>query len=167
MSPGDSELRLFASWSEDSFHQLRTELTQLSLDLSRRQDVTRAVLAKGIEFPRFDTRRIGADARYLYTLRSDRPDSFSFPMIVRHDLLTGGEQRVRSGRNRTHEEVLFVPRPGKNEETEGWLLGQVYDAAADQTFLEIRDAETLELEARVWTGEHLLLGFHGNFYRLG
>ena len=167
MSPGDSELRLFASWSEDSFPQLRTELTQLSLDLSSRQDVTRAVLAKGIEFPRFDTRRIGADARYLYTLRSDRPDSFSFPTIVRHDLLTGGEQRVRSGRNRTHEEVLFVPRPGKTEETEGWLLGQVYDAAADQTFLEIRDAETLELEARVWTGEHLPLGFHGNFYRLG
>jgi carotenoid cleavage dioxygenase-like enzyme len=167
MSPADSELRLFASWSEDRFPQLRTELTQLSLDLSSRQEVTRAVLAKGVEFPRFDTRRIGAEARYLYTLRSDRPDSFSFPAIVRHDLLTGREQRVRSERNRTLEEVVFAPRPGKAEETGGWLLGQGYDATLDQTFLEIRDAETLDLEARVWTGEHLPLGFHGNFYSLG
>jgi carotenoid cleavage dioxygenase-like enzyme len=86
---------------------------------------------------------------------------------VRHDLLTGREQRVRSGRNRTLEEVVFVPHPGKTEETDGRLLGQGYDATADQTFLEIRDAETLELEARVWTGEHLPLGFHGNFYSLG
>jgi carotenoid cleavage dioxygenase-like enzyme len=39
-----------------------------------------------------------------------------------------------------------------------------WDADANETFLEIRDAETLELEARVWTGEHLPLGFHGNFY---
>jgi all-trans-8'-apo-beta-carotenal 15,15'-oxygenase len=151
MSPGDSEARLVASWSEDNFPRLRTELTQLSLDLSGEHQVTRTVLAKGIEFPRFDTRRIGAEARYLYTLRSDHFDSLSFPEFVRHDLLTGREQRVRSGRNRTLEEVVFVPRPGKTEETEGWLLGQGYDAALDQTFLEIRDAETLELEARVWT----------------
>ena len=167
MSPGDSELRLFASWSEDSFPQLRTELTQLSLDLSSRQEVTRAVLANGVEFPRFDTRRTGVEYRYLYSLRSDHFDSFSFSSLVRHDLITGREQRVRSGRDRTLEEVVFAPRPGKSEETDGWLLGQGYDATLDQTFLEIRDAETLELEARVWTGEHLPLGFHGNFYSLG
>jgi all-trans-8'-apo-beta-carotenal 15,15'-oxygenase len=167
LSPGDSELRLFASWSEDKFPRLRTELTRLSLDLSGGQQVTRTVLAKGVEFPRFDTRRIGAEARYLYSLRADPIDSLSFPTVVRHDLLTGREQRVRSGRSRTLEEVVFVPRPGKTEETDGWLLGQGYDATLDQTFLEIRDAETLELEARVWTGEHLPLGFHGNFYSLG
>jgi carotenoid cleavage dioxygenase-like enzyme len=65
---------------------------------------------------------------------------------------------------RTLGEGVFVPRPGKVEETDGWLLNQGYDADLDQTFLEIRDAQSMELEARVWTGEHLPLGFHGNFY---
>jgi hypothetical protein len=44
-----------------------------------------------------------------------------------------------------------------------WLLMQGYDAAHDENYLEVRDAETLDVTSRIWTGQHLPLGFHGNF----
>ena len=100
----------------------------------------------------------------MYAVHEDAVDLFSYPEIIRFDFSTGRQQRVGSGPNRTLGEGVFVPRPGKTEETDGWLLNQGYDADADETFLEIRGAETLELEARIWTGAHLPLGFHGNFY---
>jgi carotenoid cleavage dioxygenase-like enzyme len=53
--------------------------------------------------------------------------------------------------------------PGQNREDRGWLLMQGYDAARDENYLEVGDAEPLDLAARVWTGQHFPLGFHGNF----
>jgi hypothetical protein len=38
-----------------------------------------------------------------------------------------------------------------------------YDAGRDENYLEIRDAETLDMAARIWMGQHFPLGFHGNF----
>jgi all-trans-8'-apo-beta-carotenal 15,15'-oxygenase len=167
ISPDGSVLELLDSWSEERWPRLRrNHLAQFSLDLSTRK-VARSDVGVGNEFPRFDTRRVGTEARYLYALHEDPVDLFSFPEIIRFDFGTGRQQRVRSGRNRTLGEGVLVPRPGGTEEGDGWLLNQGYDAAADETFLEIRDAETLELTARVWTGAHLPLGFHGNFYSAG
>jgi len=59
---------------------------------------------------------------------------------------------------------VFVPRPGKTAEGEGWLLHQGYSADRNETYLDIRDASTLDLAARVWTGQHFPIGLHGNFY---
>jgi all-trans-8'-apo-beta-carotenal 15,15'-oxygenase len=167
MSPDGSVLELFDSWSEERWPRLRpNHLTRVSLDLSTKR-VSRSALGEGNEFPRFDTRRVGADTRYLYAVHEDPVDLFSYPEIIRFDLARGAQQRVRSGRHRTLGEGVFVPRPGGAEETDGWLLNQGYDAVANETFLEIREVETLGLEARIWTGTHLPLGFHGNFYSAG
>src|SRR5262245_4062670 len=164
MSSDGSVLRLIDSWSEQQWPTLRrNHLTRFSLDLSTRA-ATRSDIGEGNEFPRFDTRRVGAHARYLYAIHEDPIDLFAFPEIIRFDFDTGRQQRVRSGRHRTLGEGVFVPKPGKIDEGDGWLLNQGYDANHDETFLDIRQAETLELEARVWTGVHLPLGFHGNFY---
>jgi len=57
-----------------------------------------------------------------------------------------------------------VPHPEQAGKKNGWLLAQGYDGARDETFLEIRDSGTMEVEARVWTKQHFPLGFHGNFY---
>jgi all-trans-8'-apo-beta-carotenal 15,15'-oxygenase len=164
MSPDDSVLRLLDSWSEEKWPSLRrNHLARWSVDLSMKQ-VSRIDVGEGNEFPRFDTRRAGVHTRYLYAVHEDPVDLFSFPEVIRFDLDTGRQERVRSGPNRTLGEGVFVARPGGTEETDGWLLNQGYDAVADETFLEIREAGTLEVEARVWTGAHLPLGFHGNFY---
>jgi all-trans-8'-apo-beta-carotenal 15,15'-oxygenase len=164
MSRDDSVLKLFDSWSEERWPKLRrNHLAEFSLDLSSKQ-VARRDIGEGNEFPRFDVRKVGAHARYLYAVHEDPVDLFSYPEIIRFDFDTGRQQRVGSGPNRTLGEAVFVPRPGKSDESDGWLLNQGYDADLDETFLDIRRAETLELDARIWTGAHLPLGFHGNFY---
>jgi carotenoid cleavage dioxygenase-like enzyme len=84
--------------------------------------------------------------------------------IVRHDLHAGREQRIEAGEGRALGEPVFVPEPGRGEEDRGWVLSQGYDGRRDETFLDIRDAGTMDRAARVWTGQHFPLGFHGNFY---
>lgn len=117
-----------------------------------------------VEFPRFDTRRTGSAARYLYTLGFERrDDAFAANAVLRFDLERNRSDRIVAGRGQAYGEAVFVPREGAAAENRGWLLVQGYDAARDQNFVEIRDAETLDFAARVWSGIHAPLGFHGNF----
>ena len=103
-------------------------------------------------------------ARYLYTMASDTAvDPYVAHTLVRRDLIDGTTKRVEAEAGRALGETVFVPRPGGEDEDDGWLLLQGYDAGRDENFLEIRDAATLDLAARAWTGIHFPLGFHGNF----
>jgi carotenoid cleavage dioxygenase-like enzyme len=121
-------------------------------------------LATGPEFPRFDMRRSGEDARYLYTPESSLQDDWgAFNTRNRCDLSQGTSRCIEAGQTRVLGEAVFVPHPGQDREDRGWLLMQGYDAARDENYLEIRDAETLDMAARIWTGQHFPLGFHGNF----
>ena len=82
---------------------------------------------------------------------------------MRHDL-KGGQSVVASATKRqSYGEPVFVPKEGVASEENGWIMNQGYDGDRNESFLEIRDAATLEMQARVWTGQHLPLGFHGNF----
>ena len=72
--------------------------------------------------------------------------------------------KCEAGPGRVLGEAVFAPQPGQEEEDHGWLLMQGYDARRDESFLEVRDAGELNFVARVWTGHHFPLGFHGNFY---
>ena len=163
--PDGSVLAALHAFDKESVPRVAPNvLTRVTLDLARRAVVSRTEIATEEEFPRFDARRVGSDARYLYTatLRSARP--FAPLAIVRHDLHGGADRRIDAGDTRAFGEPVFVPHPGRQEEDRGWLLAQGYDAGRDETFLELRDAATLDFTARIWTGQHFPLGFHGNFY---
>jgi all-trans-8'-apo-beta-carotenal 15,15'-oxygenase len=163
LSPDDSVLRFLAEWTNDRPMKFQpTQLTRLSLDLKQRRVTGRSVLSEAQEFPRFDTRMSGKAARHLYTMESR--DDFSLQSIVRHDFTSKSTQRVEADEGHTFEEAVFVPKHGKSGEDEGWLLHQGYSAIRDETYLDIRDAATLDRAARVWTAQHFPIGFHGNFY---
>ena len=163
MTPDDSILRYIAAWSTDNPPPPKpAELTRLTIDLNRRQVIGRSVFGEGQEFPRFDTRMSGRPARYLYTLETG--ERFSLQSLIRHDLAANTSRRVEAGKGHVFEEAVFAPKAGKSGEDEGWILHQGYSAVRNETFLDIRDAATLERAARVWTGQHFPVGFHGNFY---
>jgi all-trans-8'-apo-beta-carotenal 15,15'-oxygenase len=172
--PDGSVLTAFNDWQSDDFTgATQPELTRLLIDPVRGEVLSRTPLAGDSEFPRFDIRRTGEDARYLYTVQGDEAESPGVAPygshVVRHDLHTGAADRIAAGPGRALGEAVFVPRPAPEgaapaaAENDGWLLFQGYDAARDENYLEIRDAASLEFEARVWTGIHYPLGFHGNF----
>jgi all-trans-8'-apo-beta-carotenal 15,15'-oxygenase len=163
LSPDDSVLRHLAAWSESVRPQFQPpQLTRVTLDMKQKQVTGMNVLGVGQEFPRFDTRMSGKPARHLYTLESR--DDFSLQTIIRHDFAAKTTQRVEAGEGHAFEEAVFVPRHGKSGEDEGWLLHQGYSAVRNENYLDIRDAGTLDRAARIWTGQHFPIGFHGNFY---
>jgi carotenoid cleavage dioxygenase-like enzyme len=153
------------SWSKDQVPKVAPiKFTRLTLDPANAKVESAVEMAPNQEFPRFDSRRAGQDARYLYTLEgAEDDDPFAFTALIRHDLHRKSSKRVEAGRNRTIGEPVFVPHPGKEEEDRGWILMQGYDGPRDENYLEIRHAGTMDFVARVWTGQHFPLGFHGNF----
>ncbi|MEM1347013.1 MAG: carotenoid oxygenase family protein [Myxococcota bacterium] len=60
-------------------------------------------------------------------------------------------------------EPLFVAHPGRDDESEGWLLSLVYRSAEHISDLEILDARTLETVACVRLPHHVPQGFHSIF----
>jgi all-trans-8'-apo-beta-carotenal 15,15'-oxygenase len=163
--PDDTILQTLYAWSQDQLPQpTPARLTRLVLDPVAGKIESRTGLATGPEYPRFDIRRSGEDARYLYTLESSLQEDWgAFNTLNRYDLRQGTSRRVEARKNRVLGEAVFVPHPGQNREDRGWLLMQGYDAERDENYLEVRDADTLDMAARVWTGHHFPLGFHGNF----
>jgi all-trans-8'-apo-beta-carotenal 15,15'-oxygenase len=166
LCPDGSILDLLATWSRDRPQPAaRTVLTRLVVDPARGSVDSRTALAEGLEYPRYDPRLGGRKARYLYYSEwGGREDQLAFDAVTRYDFERKAGQRVSAGKGRTFGEPVFVPHPGQTAEDRGWLLTLGYDAVRDQSFVEIRDAGTMDFEARVWTGNHFPLGFHGNFY---
>ncbi|MBL8207038.1 MAG: carotenoid oxygenase family protein [Blastocatellia bacterium] len=164
LSPDGSVLKAVGSF--DAAEPVKTtpnHLTRLTVDLAKGELVSRNELEAEVEFPRFDERLGGTEARYLYTGGFNGGLSEA-TAIVKHDLHRRTSKKIQPAKGRTYAESVFVPQPGKISEDQGWLLTLGYDANQDQTFLEIRDAATMDFQARVWAGIHYPLGFHGNFY---
>lgn len=165
ISPDNSANEMLLSWSQDRTLQfIPTDTTRIVFDLEKGEAVSRTVFGAGQDFPRFDNRRIGEDMRYLYTMENGSlDDPIAFNRIVRHDFKQDRVDSVEAGDGRAFGETIFVPHPSSKREDRGWLINLVYDAARNETGLEIRDAGSLEFIARAWTGTHIPLGFHGNF----
>ena len=164
LSPDNRVLEAIYPWKEEYFQKtFETQLSRFVLDPVHGKVESHSVLATHQEFPRFDLRRCGRELRFLYTLEFKNPgDPMAAGSFARHDLHRGRIESVEAEKGRVMGEVIFFPHPGKNEETEGWLLMQGYDAFRDENYLEIRDAGSLDFIARIWTGQHFPLGFHGN-----
>jgi all-trans-8'-apo-beta-carotenal 15,15'-oxygenase len=163
LNPDGAVLNELANWDrQDASRANPARLTRLVVDLAKGVVESRTDLHENLEFPRFDDRRLGTDARVLYTAGgSDDPDyRFVQTSLNRHDLHTRKTARIVADKGRALGEPVFVPR---TREDQGWLLVQGFDASRDRNYLEICDATTLDFQARVWTPIHFPLGFHGNF----
>lgn len=142
-----------------------SRFTRFVLDPKKGELVERSEMAEDQDFPRFDIRQVGKEAGRLWVAAGDpeNNDPLRFTKIIRHDLSGGQPVIAEAGKTRTFGEAIFVPREGEQSEDNGWMMSQGYDAERNESYLEIRDAATLDLQARAWTGTHLPLGFHGNF----
>lgn len=151
------------SWRSDKqMAFVRPRVKQTFVDLDKRSYSAVDDIYEGAEFPRYDERLTGRRARYLYVADRLYEDDAA---IVRIDTQKKVSAKFNIGKGRTLAEPVFVPKAvGTANEDNGWLLIQGYDAAKNENFLDVRDAQTLGFQARVWAaGQHFPLGFHGNF----
>lgn len=160
-------LEIIREWKKNFYmasnaNNLPQNLKQVTVDVANRKVLSRIDLCENVEFPRYDMRLTGKKSRYLYVAKEVYGEDAA---IVRVDLQTRKLQKVSNGKTRTFGEPVFVPKTSTINEERGWILAQGYDSDRNETFLEIRDAQTLEFKSRIWAnGQHFPLGFHGNFY---
>lgn len=155
-------------WKKDQFKggadalQTWEKLRRVTVDLKNKTILSKEDFAADVEFPRYDQRLTGKRARYLYAAENGYGANAS---IVRVDFQKNSLRKIAAGKTRTFGEPVFVPGGASGEEDRGWLLTQGYDGGKNESFLEIRDAQTLDFASRIWAnGQHFPLGFHGNFY---
>jgi all-trans-8'-apo-beta-carotenal 15,15'-oxygenase len=161
-------LKVLNSWKRDEFssesHQKLTppKLQRVTIDLNKKQFVGANDLAENVEFPRYDSRLTAQKSRYLFATERGYHENAA---IVRVDLQSGKTLKINAGNTRTFGEPVFVPTTSAINEERGLILAQGYDSDRNESFLEIRDAQTLDFASRIWAGgQHFPLGFHGNFY---
>ena len=116
------------------------------------------------EFPQLDTARSGVRNRYTYL--AARPAGAGYPTaVVKVDNDTERHWAFDLGAGFGMGEPIFVPRPGRRDEDDGWLLALVYQGAEHRSSLYVLDARDVEGEpiAVAHLPHHIPYGFHGTF----
>lgn len=100
--------------------------------------------------------------RYVYAA-SGKPGWFLFDGLVKHDLLTGGEERYSFGEGVYGSETAMAPRVGgSGAEDDGYLVTLTTDMTADASYCLVFDAARvgdgpvckLALPERICSGTH-------------
>ena len=115
---------------------------------------------RAVEFPRIDDRLATLAAQYAVSVGKDK--------LVRHDLNTGAavEHLFGTAANPgVPGEAVFVPSTGPADESAGYYLTYVYDAARNGSDLVILDASDFAADpvATVKMPHRVPFGFHGNW----
>jgi all-trans-8'-apo-beta-carotenal 15,15'-oxygenase len=162
----DKVLNALSCWGKLNIPSLpKASLTRVEIDLGKKEVVSRTKLFEGVrDFPALDPLRIGNENEYVYLLEAGQ-EFLTFSTLVCMNLKTGRENQVQASVGHAWGEPVFVPNPERSpaDESDGWILHLGYDRHADETYLDIRRAITLDLLARVHAGRYFPLGFHGTF----
>lgn len=161
---GPSVLDLFQKWQQPNLPEVSSSrLVQFKFDLQQRRVVSQRFLTNEsrLDFPCIDSTLQGKEieSAYFSAAPTGSLDLLSSPAIVKLNMQTGLASRSEAEPGRTLGETVFVP----SRSGEGWLLNMGYDLSEDETYIDVRNAKSLSLQARVWSGHYIPLGFHGSF----
>ena len=113
------------------------------------------------EFGMINATHGGEPHRYVYAA-TGKPGWFLFDGLIRHDLLTGTEQRISFGDGVYGSETAMAPRVGSRGEDDGYLVTLTTDMNADASYCLVFDADRiqdgpvckLQLPERISSGTH-------------
>jgi carotenoid cleavage dioxygenase-like enzyme len=117
-----------------------------------------------MEFGMISGRAAGQPYRYAYNMTSSS-GAFVFDGMVKHDVVSGDEQRYRFGDGVFGSETPFAPRPGATAEDDGYLLSFTTDIGRDVSECLIFDATDITGGplARVRLPERISSGTHAHW----
>jgi carotenoid cleavage dioxygenase len=148
-------------WRDNGGFDAEAVMWSWTIDLVKGPVSERQLDDRAVEFPRIDDRLAGLPARYSVSVGD--------ASLVRHDLTDGSAVEHRFGTSLVPGgpgEAVFVPsRSGPADESNGWYIGYVYDAARDGSDLVILDASDFAGKpvARIQMPRRVPYGFHGNW----
>jgi len=117
------------------------------------------------DLPTVDGRRAGRRTRYGYAARycpcaAAKTGGPVFDAVLKYDREAGTTARHVPGCGVYVGEPCFVPRPGGEEEDDGWVLVLTYDAMDHGSQLLVLSAQSLEEVAAVRMPHAVPFGFH-------
>jgi carotenoid cleavage dioxygenase-like enzyme len=129
------------------------------------------------EYPRVDTRVMGAKHRYGYSTAIEElrralispsgnlPDDAFANVLLKHDLTAGTIETHNFGHGAAAGEAVFVPASIDAEEDDGYVMAFVHNLDRDATDLAILAVQDFAGEpvAQVHLPARVPLGFHGNW----
>jgi carotenoid cleavage dioxygenase-like enzyme len=113
------------------------------------------------EFGMINGGHAGEPYRYTYAA-TGKPGWFLFDGLVRHDVVSGNEQRISFGDGVYGSETAMAPRVGSRAEDDGYLVTITTDMNTDASYCLVFDAARIEdgpvcklqLPERVSSGTH-------------
>ncbi|KAK8957978.1 hypothetical protein KSP39_PZI000434 [Platanthera zijinensis] len=163
MTPADSVFN-------ESSENLRSELTEIRLNLKTGLSSRRAIIGPGqhvnLEVGMVNRNRLGRRTRYAYlAIAEPWPKVSGFAKV---DLASGEMQKFVYGDGKYGGEPYFVPAAEEGgEEDDGYVLAFVHDEIAGSSELIIVNASGMEVEAAVQLPTRVPYGFHGTFVGAG
>ncbi|KAM7260730.1 hypothetical protein ACFE04_011403 [Oxalis oulophora] len=159
MTPPDS---IFNECDEN----LESVLSEIRLNLKTGKSTRRQILSDSdqvnLEAGMVNRNMLGRKTRFAYlALAEPWPKVSGFAKV---DLQTGEVKKYIYGEQRFGGEPMFLPKDGNSKnEDDGYILSFVHDEKEWKSELQIIDAKTLNLEARVKLPSRVPYGFHGTF----
>lgn len=159
-----SIFKLLQNWDSLSLPAVpASKITRFELDLGTQKVLTREVKSDGrpTDFPCIDPMLAGKKGATYYCLEAQlgTDDPLAMNALVAWNSNSFSYKRVTFPNSCMLGEAVF----SRDQEGNPWLIHLGYEAGADETFLDIRKPDDLSLQARVWLGRYLPLGFHGSF----
>jgi len=120
------------------------------------------------EFPRVAPHVEAGRYRQLYWAEHSTPDVGRYgppDSVARVDLETGDRDVFVFDDGHAPSEAVFAPRPGSEDETDGYLITQVYDPGSHTTYWAVLDAAHVS-DGPIATAHHdhhVPLSFHGKW----
>ncbi len=126
----------------------------------RAEMVSSGVIA---EFPKADPRRVGQRRDLTVHTAGETADRPLPTGLAVHDWLSGRTDSFDFGAGHVVEEAVFVPRPGRSDERDAWLVTPSINLRAGVTELHVFDAgRVADGPLATWRAEVALpAGFHG------
>lgn len=137
-------------------------LDRAHLDLRAKSLRWERIWEANCDFPSTAPHLQGKRARHLFALVTrDLIDR-----VTHVDLETGQTWQSALAEVEVPGEPTFVPRPGAEEEDDGWLLTVVFDGRTSTTFVAILDArDPSRLIGKARFDHHIPMPLHGAFIR--
>ncbi len=158
-------LEPIADYQQINFEQVPAgRLVRFRLDLGQRHVSQEILLERSVEFPIIAPSRMGRCHRHIYLGTTHRPGpNAPLQAVLKLDLQTQTQQVYSFGPGCFIGEPLFIPKPGSQQEDEGWISVMVFDADTRRSFVGILDAQAISAGpvAKLHLPHHVPYGLHG------
>ncbi|MFD9736541.1 carotenoid oxygenase family protein [Umezawaea sp. NPDC059074] len=144
-----------------ALERLQTKLHRWRLNLATGQVKEERISDSVTEFGMINAAHGGRAYQYVYAATGE-PGWFLFNGLVKHDLLTGAEERYPFGDGVFGSETVMAPRPGATSEDDGYLVTITVDMNRNLSECLVFDARNVangpvarvRLPERVSSGTH-------------